>query len=175
MAASWADEQVGDGVVELVIGITNPDPVSWQEHPASSHRHRPDANPFTYWERHRMIESALRECLLTRDTTDAVRKVIIVPFPLDRPEAWFDYIPQDTRQFVRAFSPWERSKAEALSAGGYEVTLLEGDAQTVVRASDIRARWRDLDAVRADLPDSIAREVERLLDDRAFAPSGATR
>ena len=159
MAASWADRQIGDGVAEVVIGITNPDPGSWREHPQSSHRHRPEANPFTYWERHRMIRSVLTSELPDHD-------VVIVPFPLDRPDAWFDYIPPDANQFVRAFTPWERSKAGALSEGGYDVTLLEGDPHSVLRASVIRSRWHDLDSVRGDLPDGIVSEIAQALRSR---------
>ena len=102
-----------------------------------------------------MIRAALRDELPGHD-------VVIVPFPLDRPEVWFDYIPADTHQFVRAFSPWERSKADTLSSGGYDVTLLEGDPHTVVRASAIRSRWHDLEAVLGDLPEAIVHQVEQV-------------
>ena len=173
MAASWSDRMIGDGVVadpsaELWIGITNPDQRSQQEHPDSAHRHLPEANPFTYWQRQRMIAAALRgECPDLR--------VVIVPFPLDAPETWFDYIPRDAQQFVRSFTPWERSKAQALRAGGYEVTEIEGDPNTVVRASAIRSRWHDPSTVSADLPEPIAREVHRMVDSGAIAGLGAVR
>ncbi len=117
---------------EVFIGITNPDPASWHEHGSSAHRHRPDANPFTYWERHRMIRSALVR-------QDIEMRCSIVPFPLDRPSAWPSYIPLSAVQFVRVFSDWERDKGEILRDGGYSVRVIEGDPSRVVRATDIRA------------------------------------
>jgi nicotinamide-nucleotide adenylyltransferase len=116
---------------EVFIGITNPDPSSWVEHESSSHRHRPEANPFTYWQRQRIIQSVI-------DSNDLGGRCQIVPFPIDRREAWPSYIPLDAEQFVRVFSDWERDKVGILEAGGYRVRVIEGDPSTVVRATDIR-------------------------------------
>lgn len=136
---------------EVFIGITNPDPASWREHDSSAHRHRPDANPFTYWERHRMIASAL-------DRQDIQKRCSIVPFPLDRPSAWPSYIPFSAVQFIRVFSDWERDKVEILRSGGYPVRVIEGDPSRVVRATNIRAALASVgdDTWQGLLPDGVA-------------------
>jgi cytidyltransferase-like protein len=135
---------------EVFIGITNPDPASWHEHDSSAHRHLPDSNPFTFWERQRMIRSAL-------DRQGVQSRCSIVPFPLDRPSAWSSYIPLSAVQFVRVFSDWERDKVGILHEGGYSVRVIEGDPAQAVRATNIRAAlategdgsWQEL------LPDGV--------------------
>jgi nicotinamide-nucleotide adenylyltransferase len=117
----------------LVIAITNPDPGARHEEPTSAHRHHLSANPFTYFERVQLLGAALAGRGLTRLTT-------IVPFDLTRSEHWPEYVPLRTRHLVRAYSPWERHKAQMLATGGYQVTLIEGDPERRLSSSDIRAR-----------------------------------
>jgi len=138
----------------VIIGITNPDPGSWREHVDSAHRHRPESNPFTFYERMSMINSALAE-----DGVDG--RCEIVAFPLDRPDVWGHYIPLSAVQYVRAFSEWERSKADLLASGGYAVRLFDGDPAQEVRASSIRAAVREgrLD----DVDDLLPRGVRSVL------------
>lgn len=134
----------------LVVAITNPDAGARRVETASAHRHLAESNPFSYFERARMIAAALRQAGLTDRTT-------IVPFDLTRPQSWSEYVPLHARQVVRAYSEWERHKARALGDAGYAVTLLDGQPATKISATDIRARLLD-GASCADLvPDAVAR------------------
>lgn len=117
----------------LIVAVTNPDTGARHEEPTSAHRHLAEANPFTYFERLRLLQAALAERGLSDRTS-------IVPFDLTRPGTWHEYVPAHTRQFVRAYSPWEREKASRLADAGYPVTVLDGDAATRLSAADIRAR-----------------------------------
>lgn len=117
----------------VIVGITNPDLRSLVGDSASPHRHRPDANPFTYFERCQIIEQALLAAGLSAS------QFTIVPFPLDTPSVWHSYIPISYRQLVRTFETWEHRKVELLEAGGYEVKAITGDRNTRISASDIRA------------------------------------
>lgn len=117
----------------LVVAVTNPDPSARQEEATSTHRHRPSANPFTYYERSRLLGAALAEHGLTARTT-------IVPFDLTRPAHWSDYVPLHALHLVRAYSAWERHKAELLADAGYQVELMEGDPETRLSSSDIRSQ-----------------------------------
>lgn len=118
---------------QLIVGITNPDIRSLVPDSASVHRHRKDANPFTYFERHSMITGALTQAGLSRD------RFAIVPFPLDAPESWPSYVPLHFAQLVRTFAKWENKKVEILRAGGYQVRAIPGDLRSRICASDIRA------------------------------------
>ena len=137
----------------LIVAVTNPDTRARHEETTSAHRHLAEANPFTYFERLRLLQAALQERGLSRH-------VSIVPFDLTRPETWYEYVPGRARQLVRAYSAWEREKASRLSDAGYEVTVLDGDPATRLSASDIRAR---LDADRSVWPDLVPRAVVPVL------------
>ncbi len=119
----------------LVVALTNPHTEARHEESTSAHRHTASGNPFTYYERVRLIEAAARE----RGLSD---RITIVPFDLTRPELWPQFVPLSARQFVRAYGDWERQKADWLERAGYAVTLLDGDPSNRVSGSDIRACMR---------------------------------
>jgi nicotinamide mononucleotide adenylyltransferase len=117
----------------VVIGITNPDHRSLKAVSSSAHRHKSNANPFTFWERQQIISAVMKAFGVAAD------RFRIVPFPLDEPSTWFGYIPQATQQLVRAYSDWEAAKAAALRDGGYIVELIEGDPARKISATEVRA------------------------------------
>jgi cytidyltransferase-like protein len=119
---------------ELVVAVTNPDPQARRREPTSTHRHTDAANPFTYFERVRLLAAALADTGLS---------ATVVPFDLTRPEVWAGYVPLDAHHYVRAYSAWEREKAEQLRAGGYTVTVLDGDPAVKLDATDIRRGFDD--------------------------------
>lgn len=131
------------GADRLVVAITNPDPGALREEATSAHRHRPSANPFSYYERVRMLDAALADRGLVERTT-------MVPFDLTRPEHWPGYVPLHARHLVRAYSDWERRKAGLLAAAGYAVQVIEGDPVGRLSGTVIRARieqgsdWEEL-------------------------------
>ncbi len=116
----------------VVIGITNPDERSRIADGTSAHRHTDAANPFSYFDRQRIICAALLGEDFAPDT------FTIVPFPLDQPQVWGDYIPTHAVQLVRTFSPWEHRKVSLLEDGGYPVEVLEGDSATRIHATEVR-------------------------------------
>jgi cytidyltransferase-like protein len=120
----------------LIVAVTNPD--SWARHqePTSAHRHLPESNPFTFFERARMLQAAL-------DGAGLAARATIVPFDLTRPACWGEYVPLHARQLVRVYSSWERNKASRLAEAGYPVTVLDGDPATKLSATDIRARLHE--------------------------------
>ncbi|MFC5065723.1 cytidyltransferase [Actinomycetospora atypica] len=118
----------------LVVAVTNPDRGARRREVTSDHRHTDAANPFTYYERVRLLTAALDGAGL--DAT-------IVPFDLTRPQTWPDYVPRHAVHYVRAYSAWEKEKAAQIAAGGYAVTVLDGDPATKLDATDIRAAFAD--------------------------------
>ncbi|MEV0408899.1 adenylyltransferase/cytidyltransferase family protein [Actinoallomurus sp. NPDC050550] len=119
----------------LIVAVTNPDPEFRALEDTAPHRHRDDANPFTYYERYRLLTAALR-------CQGLAGRAAIVPFDLARPGCWANYVPLSATQFVRVFTTWERTKARRLSEGGYRVVALVGDPATKLSATTVRAALR---------------------------------
>lgn len=120
----------------LVVAVTNPDTGARHAAATSAHRHTDDANPFTFYERARLLAAALAGAGLADRTT-------VVPFDLTRPHLWAEYVPRTAVQYVRAYSPWEKDKAGRLADGGYAVVVVDGDPAAKRDAADIRARFAD--------------------------------
>lgn len=148
---------------QVLICITNPDARSLQPAAQSAHRHLAAANPFTWFERLRIIEAALEH------TGTARRRYVITPFPLDEPATWSSYVPRRTPHLVRIFSDWEREKSRRLRAGDYPVIELQGDSQRRVSASDIRAAMARGDGTWRELVPDGARLVLEAFGERELA------
>jgi len=121
----------------LIVGITNPDPSLIVPEATDPERHRPTANVFTFFERQRMIRSALAEVGV--DLTH----VSIVPFPIHHPERWLCYCPAETTQFVRLLSAWGREKAKRFQEKGWAVEVLDASAAKDVSGYEVRRRLRE--------------------------------
>lgn len=139
---------------ELVVGITNPEPEEVPPESMSPHRHLPEANPFSYWERLLMVRAALGAAGI--DLT----RVSIVPFPLHAPSRWPHYVPPGVTHFIRVFSAWEEAKAERLRTAGYLVVELAVEGKDI-SGTEVRRRlaagadWRSL------LPGAVTELIQR--------------
>ena len=141
----------------LIVAVTNPDTGARHQEPSSAHRHTASANPFSYFERARLITVVLRE-------HGVADRCTLVPFDLARKDVWPQYVPPNARQFVRAYGEWEREKARRFEQAGYAVTLLEGDAANRMSASEIRASLRAGDgAWQALVPAATRPVLEQLM------------
>ena len=100
-----------DDCGHVIVGITNPDARSRIEDASSPHRHREDANPFSYFERQTIVTRSLALVGLKRS------QFVVVPFPLEASALWHDYIPPHVVQLVRTFTKWEDKKIDMLRSG----------------------------------------------------------
>jgi nicotinamide-nucleotide adenylyltransferase len=150
----------------LIVAITNPDPSTREERAESAHRHLPDANPFTYYERMRLVRAALTGAGVAEAGVD------VVPFPIHHPAAWPHYVPLGAEHLVRVYSAWEEAKARDLAAAGYAVRMLAGDARTRLSGAEVRRALREGGQWRAMLPETVVPLVERLLAERPLADRG---
>ncbi|WP_297648274.1 adenylyltransferase/cytidyltransferase family protein [Pseudonocardia sp.] len=149
-----------DACEHVIVAVTNPDTAARHEEATSAHRHTPAANPFTYYERSRLLIAAL-------DAAGYGDRTTVVPFDLTRPHVWPEYVPPWAHQFVRAYDGWERQKADALRVGGYAVTVLDGDPATKRSASDIRVLLREGADWRGAVPAGVAPVLDALLAARS--------
>jgi cytidyltransferase-like protein len=142
----------------LIVGITNPDPTTILEDPASEHRHLPEANPYTFFERLLMVRDVIAAEGIKAD--DA----IVIPFPVSSPERWRYYLPPDVVHYVRVFSDWEQSKVDRLREHGYRVEVLHPGIEKAIEASEVRRRMATAEDWRSLVPASVARVIDRLKD-----------
>jgi cytidyltransferase-like protein len=138
---------------ELIVGITNPARECVSEEAWDRGRHRPEENPFTYWERMLMIEAVLES-----EELDGR----IVPFPISHPERLRQYVPARGTHYLRVFDAWGEEKVRRLQALGHDVVVLEPGTDKALSAGDVRALMRDGGAWQELVPAAVARVVEGL-------------
>jgi len=146
----------------LVIGITNPDPATVVEDPTSVHRHLPESNPYTYFERLLMV----REVLSTEGVPPD--RAIIIPFPVNAPDRWRYYLPPRVVHYIRVFSDWEQAKVDRLREHGYRVEILHPGIEKAIEASEVRRRMAAGEDWQSLVPPAVERVIERL---RQTAPA----
>jgi nicotinamide-nucleotide adenylyltransferase len=102
----------------LIIGVTNPDPLHTKSEFTDSNRSNSHANPLTYFERHYMIRAVLLEKGL-----DA-KEFIIVPFPISAPDYCKYYVPSNATFYLTIYDRWGEEKYDRLKSLGFQVEVL---------------------------------------------------
>lgn len=125
---AYAQEVIEIGHTALLVGITNPSRTEKSEM-SDDHRHRADANPYTFFERARMVTRSLNRLYKKLD-------VVAVPFNLNAPDSWA-VLPRDVTQYVSVLEPWDCVKAQRFSEYGFEVVELLG-RQRITSGTDVR-------------------------------------
>jgi nicotinamide-nucleotide adenylyltransferase len=141
---------------ELFVGITNPDPTRIKPEGSDPLRHLPESNPWSYAERLLMVKAAAADLGL-----DAAC-VHVIPFPVNEPELWSAYVPDDATQYIRLFSEWGGTKIERLQRAGYDVVVLDEGKQKVLSGAEVRAAMRDGGDWEALVPPGVARVLRGL-------------
>jgi cytidyltransferase-like protein len=141
---------------EVFVGITNPDPARIKPENSDPLRHLPESNPFSYVERLLMVKAA------AGDVGIGLERLHVIPFPVNEPELWPAYVPEDVVQFIRLFSDWGGTKLERLREWGYEVVVLDEGAEKEVSGAEVRAALRDGGDWKRLVPPGVAGVLERL-------------
>jgi nicotinamide-nucleotide adenylyltransferase len=141
---------------EVFVGITNPDPERIRPEASDPLRHLPESNPFSYVDRLLMVKAA------AQDAQVDLARVHVIPFPVNEPELWPAYVPNDVVQFIRLFSDWGGTKLERFREAGYEVVVLDEGAEKEVSGADVRAALRDGGDWEGLVPPGVAEVLKRL-------------
>ena len=102
----------------MYVGITNPDPGLTREDAADDHRALASANPCTYYERLLMIRGALRDAGYDAD------RFCVVPFPINVPQMWRYYVPEDAVYFLTIYDAWGERKLRLIQDAGLQAEVL---------------------------------------------------
>jgi nicotinamide-nucleotide adenylyltransferase len=141
---------------EVFVGITNPDPERIRPEASDPLRHLPESNPYTYVERLLMVKAA------AQDAEIDLARLHAIPFPVNEPELWHAYVPDDVVQFIRLFSDWGGTKLDRLRDAGYEVVVLDEGAEKEVSGADVRAALREGGEWESLVPPGVAQVLKRL-------------
>jgi len=141
---------------EVFVGITNPDPARIRPEESDPLRHLPESNPFTYVERMLMVKAA------AADAGIAAERLHVIPFPVNEPELWPAYVPDDVTQFIRLFSDWGGTKLERLREAGFEVVVLDEGASKEISGADVRAALREGGDWERLVPPGVVRVLQEL-------------
>jgi nicotinamide-nucleotide adenylyltransferase len=141
---------------ELFVGITNPDPARVKPEPADPARHRPESNPWSYVDRMLMVKAAAGELGLE------LERVHVIPFPINEPDLWPAYVPENVTQYLRLFSDWGGEKLDRLRAAGYEVVILDEGAEKDVSGTAVREALRTGGDWEPLVPAGVARVIRGL-------------
>lgn len=136
----------------LIIGITNADASHTTPTDADPERHRPENNPFTYYERSWMIRRALADA-------DLSCEISIAPFPINRPELWNAYAPPSAVHYINVLEEWHEHKVDRLRSHGRTVRSKQGTR--TISGTEIRRSMAAGEAWTDRVPDSVAAVIRR--------------
>ena len=148
----------------LVIGITNPEPGLTADDEANPDRSRPEANPFTYFERYLMVEAAMRGAGVDPEAFS------IVPFPINFPERYTYYVPLDGVFFLTIYDQWGERKLSIFQSLGLHTEILwrctyeeKGLSGTSIRALIQNGQpWEHL------VPEQVVPVIKKIVSSRSL-------
>lgn len=129
---------------KLIVGITSPENAALIREEIDPHRSEAASNPFTYYERYNMIKLALLEAGVKREDFE------IVPYPIERPEILYNYIPLSATSFFTIYDQWGYEKLHRLGELGYGTVVLFDNREKKMCSTDIRKKiaeesdWQDM-------------------------------
>ena len=148
----------------FVVGVTNPDPTVIKPEPTRPERHLANLNPFTYFDRMRMVQAALIEDGIP------LERCSIVPLAVNTPEVWRYYLPENLTAYVPMFDEsqeptiaWQRAKLERFKSMGYGAKPID-ELEKVIHATDVRVRIARGEPWRGLCPKSVEEIIQQLLD-----------
>jgi cytidyltransferase-like protein len=144
----------------LVVGITNPDPEVIAFEATNPDRSRPDANPWTFYERYLMVEAALVENGVPRS------QFRIVPFPHSHPQRLCHYAPPEALYLLTIYDEWGETKLARFEELGLTTHVLWRRSAKVTSGSEIRRRIAHDEGWDALVPPAVAAVIRGCASDQ---------
>lgn len=133
---------------KLIIGITSPENAFLIREEVDPHRSNAADNPFTYYERFNMIKLALLGAGVNREDFE------IVPYPIERPEILYNYIPLGATSFFTIYDKWGYEKLHRLTELGYNTVVIPRGEKEMC-STEIRHKMVDNDDWRCMVPEAV--------------------
>lgn len=146
---------------KLIVGITSPENANLLREEVDPHRSNASANPFTFYERFGMVRAALLEAGLAREDFE------IVPYPIERPEILYNYVPLGATSFFTIYDDWGYEKLRRLGDLGYKTEVLFDTREKAMCSTEIRKKIVDEEDWKQMVPPAVYRYiVENNLTDK---------
>ena len=138
---------------KLIVGITSPENASLIREEVDPHRSEAASNPFTYYERFNMVKLALLGAGLKRGDFE------IVPYPIERPEILYNYVPLGATSFFTIYDDWGYEKLNRLKSLGYGTVVLFDTRQKAMCSTEIRQKMVNGDNWKQMVPEAVYQYV----------------
>lgn len=138
---------------KLIVGITSPENASLIREEVDPHRSEAASNPFTYYERYNMVKLALLEAGIKREDFE------IVPYPIERPEVLYNYVPLNATSFFTIYDKWGYEKLNRLKSLGYGTVVLFDDREKAMCSTEIRQKIVDGDEWKQMVPNAVYKYI----------------
>lgn len=138
---------------KLIVGITQYDPeVVDAESPA--HRMDHHENPFSYWERLRIMRAVIDKSGLPPT------KVEVVPFPIHAPQTIRNFVDPKCIMFTTVYDSWNIQKIRRLREHGFKVCILWRRRVKAIEGKKVRAAMRqDPQLFEGLVPEGVAETI----------------
>ena len=149
---------------KLIVGITSPENVALIREEIDPHRSEAASNPFTYYERYNMVKLALLEAGMKREDFE------IVPYPIERPEILYNYVPLSATSFFTIYDDWGYEKLHRLGKLGYGTHVLFDKREKAMCSTEIRQKIVNGDEWKNMVPNAVYEYiVENGLTENSYA------
>ena len=138
---------------KLIVGITSPENASLIREEVDPHRSEAASNPLTYYERFNMVKLALLGAGLKREDFE------IVPYPIERPEILYNYVPLGATSFFTIYDDWGYEKLNRLKSLGYGTVVLFDTRQKAMCSTEIRQKMVNGDNWKQMVPEAVYQYV----------------
>lgn len=154
---------------KLIVGITSPENASLIREEVDPHRSEAASNPFTYYERYNMVKLALLEAGIPREDFE------IVPYPIERPQVLYNYVPLTATSFFTIYDKWGYEKLHRLKELGYGTVVLFDDREKKMCSTEIREKivadrdWKQMvppSVYRYIMDNNLTEKVKQILNQK---------
>jgi len=125
----------------LIIGITNYEPyLNFDiKNSTNLNRTKAEANPFSYFERHVMLQGSMLEADVDINSFD------IVPFPIENPDNIFNFTPREAIYYITIYDQWGYEKEKILNKIGCKVEIMwvRDLSQKITCGTEIREKIKN--------------------------------
>ena len=134
---------------KLIVGIASPENATLIREEVDPHRSEAASNPFTFYERFNMVKLALLEAGIPREDFE------IVPYPIERPEILYNYVPLSATSFFTIYDDWGYEKLHRLGDLGYGTHVLFVKREKAMCSTEIRQKIVNGDEWRNMVPNAV--------------------